>query len=172
MEILSAIDRPARRLLRFWERLVYRPTSGCLEWTGARGTGGYGAYGEVQGETRTHRIAWALANGPIPPGMVVCHRCDNPPCCMPAHLFLGTARVNANDKAAKGRHSRHYNKLTLAQETEIQALCAKGALTQAKIGALYGVSQAHVCKISTPEKAAAYHRARAARISAALAGGH
>ncbi len=52
---------------------------------------------------RTHRIAYELTYGPIPPGLLVCHRCDNPPCCRPDHLFLGDKRANALDCVAKGR---------------------------------------------------------------------
>lgn len=60
----------------------------------------------VNGVSRSRlatRVSFELANGPIPAGMQVCHRCDNPPCINPAHLFVGTASVNAWDKVAKGR---------------------------------------------------------------------
>lgn len=59
-----------------------------------------------------HRITWVLTHGDIPPGMFVCHRCDNPPCCNPAHLFLGTAQDNQSDMVRKKRSTlgqRHPN---------------------------------------------------------------
>jgi hypothetical protein len=77
----------------------------CDEWPGAR-TGRSG-YGEIcaKGKIRyAHRAAWEEANGPIPPGMFVLHRCDNPPCREPRHLFIGTQRDNMRDMVAKGRH--------------------------------------------------------------------
>lgn len=97
---------------------------GCWEWPRARNKprGGYGQittrepnYGKRHCYL-THRIAFELANGPIPEKMAVCHRCDNPPCCNPNHLFLGTKRDNWNDMFAKKRNPRgskhHWSKLT------------------------------------------------------------
>lgn len=86
---------------RFWSRVEKGPA--CWEWVGGRNADGYG---EVRADGRmqkAHRVSWALAHGPIPPGMHVCHTCDNPPCVNPEHLFLGTNRANMRDRQAKGR---------------------------------------------------------------------
>jgi len=78
----------------------------CWEWKGARSSAGYGqkwtpSVGQV---LYTHRLAYEWANGPIPSGMIVLHACDNPPCCNPSHLRLGTHADNVADKMQKGRH--------------------------------------------------------------------
>lgn len=84
---------------RLLERIVVSD-SGCWEWTRSKATNGYG---RITNSLSAHRAAYELFVGPIPDGMQVCHRCDNPPCCNPAHLFLGTAADNAHDRDAKGR---------------------------------------------------------------------
>jgi hypothetical protein len=77
--------------------------TGCHLWTGFRNSDGYGQM-RVGGVNRTtHRIAWEAAHGPIPEGMVVMHTCDNPPCCNPAHLKLGTPGDNVRDRIERGR---------------------------------------------------------------------
>ncbi len=95
---------------RFWARV---DSSGgpdtCWPWLGAvtPQRGGYGELHYIDRQWRAHRLAWTLANGrPIPTGLNICHRCDNPPCCNPAHLFPGTALENAHDAMAKGRTAR------------------------------------------------------------------
>jgi hypothetical protein len=80
----------------------------CWVFTGGKDKGGYGQChcAKVAKEakvTRAHQLAWFMMNGEIPSGMMVCHKCDNPSCCNPNHLFLGTAQDNNNDMWVKGR---------------------------------------------------------------------
>jgi len=83
---------------RFWSRVVR--SEGCWEWTGAN-VRGYGQI-SVGGRRRVyaHRASFELAHGPVPANKMVLHRCDNPPCCNPAHLYAGTAQDNTNDMYA------------------------------------------------------------------------
>jgi len=83
----------------------------CWEWNGARNDHGYGRKMSGSKESYTHRLAWTWANGPIPSGGHICHSCDNPPCCNPHHLFLGTREDNMRDSVRKGRH-HNKNKVT------------------------------------------------------------
>ena len=83
--------------------VLVRMPNGCLEWQGCN-IRGYGRIWFNGKMAYTHRLTWTLANGPIPPGMYICHKCDNPPCCDLTHLFLGTPAENHGDMMAKGRH--------------------------------------------------------------------
>lgn len=86
----------------------------CWEWQAKSviTSLGYGAI-NVDGKiTVAHRVAWSLVNGEIPDGLFVCHKCDNPKCCNPSHLFLGTCSDNINDMCAKGRHGMKGKKHT------------------------------------------------------------
>lgn len=82
--------------------------SGCIEWTGYTDPKGYGRLSVASGEVLAHRIAYGMHYGAINNGLHVLHRCDNPSCVNPAHLFLGTNDDNMADKVRKGRTSRFY----------------------------------------------------------------
>lgn len=91
---------------RFWAKVMKGPR--CWLWSASRSRAGYGKFGAGGrfGLTSAHRFSWELHHGPIPPGMCICHRCDNPPCVRPDHLFLGTLADNNADMKAKGRGAR------------------------------------------------------------------
>lgn len=86
---------------RFWSKV--RRGSSCWTWSGRIGDRGYGQFDDGDRTLRAHRVAWTLTRGEIPAGMQVLHRCDNPACVRPDHLFLGTHDDNMRDMAAKGR---------------------------------------------------------------------
>lgn len=141
---------------RFWPKVQFGPD--CWEWQANRLPAGYGQV-KIEGRSYgAHRIAWQLTNGPIPDGKSVLHRCDNPPCVRPDHLFIGTQSDNIKDAFAKGRASApgggyrgehppesvargsHHgrSKLTEDKVREIRSLAAEG-WTLARLSERYGV---------------------------------
>ena len=100
-----------RIVARFWAKVRICVHGGqcaqcCWEWQGMRHSQGYGRFMLRDGppiRTRAHRFIWAHLHGPIPPGLYICHLCDNPPCCNTSHLFLGTNSDNQLDAIRKGR---------------------------------------------------------------------
>jgi hypothetical protein len=79
-------------------------TQGCWNWLTALSPKGYGITWYKRKKLAAHRLAWIIFVGPIPEGMQVCHKCDNPKCVNPEHLFIGTNYDNVQDKVAKNRH--------------------------------------------------------------------
>ncbi|MDH0157304.1 HNH endonuclease [Stutzerimonas stutzeri] len=146
-------NRPRHRMdvaSRFWSKVNKQTTSGCWEWTKSLRTGGYGAF-RVDGKTSmqyAHRVAWMLVNGEIPDGLYVCHSCDNRKCCNPSHLWLGTAKENQMDMAAKGRTHSHQKKLTEQDVLEVRRRYASGETTT-QIAGCFGVTRSAIYRIAT-----------------------
>lgn len=123
----------------------------CRVWTRGKAGAGYGVWRFTPGRQEyVHRHTWEEAHGPIPRGMQVLHRCDNPPCYEVTHLFLGTQADNMRDKVRKGRQLRGArNPMALLEEhevREIHALYARG-LTLDEIAFQYGVTLHNVWRI-------------------------
>lgn len=156
----------AKDLKRFWEKIDKSPGHGpkgdCWKWTSGLTHGDYGGFGTYKGpqgnkrkrKDLAHRISFFLATGTWPV-LYVCHECDWPLCCNPAHLFEGTAKDNYDNAATKGRETRGErvgtSKLTEAQVLEIRRLRAMG-IKQSVIAEQFNIDRSHVSLITGKRK--------------------
>lgn len=148
----------SKRVSRFLRKVDQGDPDDCWPWLAATAESGHGRFSIAPGDlVNAHRFAWALANGPIPDDVVVRHRCDNPPCCNPGHLELGTQLDNIADMHRRGRASggrvprpgdlNPNAKVTDQQALAMRALRDAGASVRA-IAADFGISPAQVSRIT------------------------
>jgi len=173
----APVNLSEKDIAKFWAKVDKNgPTmphmdTPCWIWT-ANIIRGYGQVRVGVKMMGAHRVAWMLRHGNIPRGegyhgFCVCHRCDNPACVNPSHLFLGTNADNMKDKACKGRapkgdnhHSRlhperlprgeghGYVKLTDTIVMDIRSRYAAGGITQYQLAAIFGIHQTLVSLIT------------------------
>ena len=140
---------------RFWRSVDKQDHSGCWKWKLSTDSKGYGQFkiGSRKNGTRervmAHRFSYMLHFVEIPKGMYVLHRCDNPPCVNPKHLWLGTIADNNKDMIDKGRNvvgvDMPQSKLN---EIDVRLIRALGSLFPHRtLAPVFGVSQATISKI-------------------------
>lgn len=138
---------------RFLEKIKKDPITGCWEWTASK-RNGYGRIGVDGKHLSAHRLSYQLFVGPIKSGLVICHKCDNPGCVNPDHIFIGTQSDNMTDMHNKGRSSMTFkkghtinHKLSVEIIRQIKAEVIDGILNAKQIGQKLGVKHQTVCDI-------------------------
>ena len=155
-KLLGLVKKRGSAVERFWER-VSKTTDGCWLWSGGHAGGKrrpnwiYGVMMISGQQTLAHRFSYEIHIGKIPPGAMVCHKCDVPRCVRPDHLFLGSSKDNIADRQAKGRSARGEaignSKLSAQEVVEIKMLVAANVGYTA-IGRRFGVSHQAVRNIA------------------------
>jgi len=134
---------PKNKSKDVWKKIDKKADTECWEWLGYKDRDGYGRFSINNEMYLTHRLIYELKCSKIPEGLCVLHRCDNPSCCNPHHLFLGTNKDNFIDMTAKNRRAKGENqgthKLTNEQVIEIRKMYSTGKYTQEKLGNKFNV---------------------------------
>lgn len=150
---LNSYRWPLSPQQRFWSNVNKSHPDSCWEWQGVINSNGYGTLKVGQRAWLATRLLWTWLHGEIPQGMCVLHKCDNPPCVNPDHLFLGTRKDNYDDMVAKGRLNRargeHQGsaKMTADKVRELRRLYEKEGKTQIEISGIMGIHQTTVSRI-------------------------
>jgi hypothetical protein len=136
--------------IRFWAKV--KKTRKCWLWTASTNGEGYGHLGKGragEGTVAAHRFSWLLHHGSLPPrGIGILHKCDNPRCVRPSHLFRGDQNINMRDAATKGRvprGTRHWNaKLTPRKVAAIRRAFKRGDVSQTQLAKRFNVAQSTI----------------------------
>ena len=133
-----------------------KKSSECWGWIGNRNSKGYGQIKLDGVQTLAHRVSWQLFKGNIPEKMCVCHKCDNPSCVNPVHLFLGTTKDNMQDMIQKGRSNYCGGAHTYGEKNVSAKITSNDVLiirelathfTQSKIAKKFRISQMQISRI-------------------------
>lgn len=149
---MESITFTQKDISRFWSKVEIGDTDDCWNWKGNKFKKGYGSFQMRSKNKSAHRTSWEISFGKIPANLCVCHKCDNPSCVNPSHLFLGTYSENNKDRARKGRSadvSGEKNpsaKLTEREVREIRFL-RKMNVSQRKVAKKYNVGKTTIARI-------------------------
>lgn len=142
---------------RFWRKVAKGDDASCWEWQGYRLSKGYGWVSTPLGNRAASRVAAYLAGllKDLSSPLQVLHRCDNPPCCNPAHLFIGTNQDNVNDRVAKNRsgskslygQANGASKLTDVQIKQIRGMYKFAQYSQSQLAKIFNVHQPHISRL-------------------------
>lgn len=154
-ELTQIINRHSEKFLRYINK-----TNDCWIWTKGKFDGGYGAFCIYKNNKKrrisAHRFSWLMYNGLIPDGLLVLHKCDNPPCVNPDHLFIGTTKDNMKDAKNKNRlkgptlaagEKNGHAKLTNKKVLEIRSKYKNNNITQKKLALQYSVGKTAIWNI-------------------------
>ena len=146
----TAIIIPDKYINKFWKFVDIIDLDSCWTWIRSKNTYGYGQLYILGKQILVHRISWMIYFGGIPDGLCVLHKCDNPSCVNPKHLFLGTSQENAKDRDEKHRNAygeRHgMSKLSEKEIIKIRKLRFDG-YTIVKLGKIFGVDHTMISNI-------------------------
>jgi hypothetical protein len=129
--LLSAMSND--KVIQKLHQRIVKTVDDCWVWTGARNTLGYGMISHNRTLIRAHRLSFAVSSGKDPADFLVCHRCDNPPCINPNHLFLGSYADNNADMKAKGRRKSSYPTIPLRGSLNGGAVLTEALVMEARL---------------------------------------
>lgn len=149
---MNSITLSEKDIARFWIKVKIGEPNECWEWKSYRFKKGYGGFQIRTQNTFAHRVSWVINFGIIPEGLCVCHKCDNPPCVNPNHLFLGTVADNNKDRSEKGRSadvSGEHNPCAKLKTEFISIIreSNKMGLSQRKLAKKFGVGKTTISRV-------------------------
>jgi len=142
---------PPNTIYNIWNRIDVRNEDDCWNWMRCKDKKGYGIIGLNNKSCRVNRFIYKEIYGSIPEGLLVCHKCNNPSCCNPNHLYVGTHADNMKQMVDDGRSGKGENngyvKLTGRDILKIRYLFSTGEYSQRELGEMFGVVQVNISRI-------------------------